>query len=269
MSNLSCVYLNLDEAAGRRDTMEAALKVAASGVSFERIRAIPAEEAELTAGALSGPLKGCFLSHRLAIQEAANSGASAVYVLEDDAEICTATFKILPSILSASAGWDVIFTDVGFWEPNDIVQLTRMRRDLAGAGLVRLLDLRPFQFFGASAYVVTNPGKISRLLAEAELNLPYDLYLRKLVVEGQIRAATCFPFLSAVTSAAEQSQLSGTDRTYFDLAVNTFRRLMYVGRDFDSCRSAANRLVEGADPEDRVIGAICAAIASKQFSLDQ
>lgn len=267
MSGLKCVFLNLDSAADRRAAIEESFSAAAPGLTLERFPAIGADQAAGFPGSLSASQKGCLLSHRAALAASLETPES-LFVLEDDAVFSRFTFPVVSQLLTSAEDWDVLFTDVGFWEPAALVELTRKRRELGGK--VTLLELAGAQFFGANAYVVRGPSKakLAALLSRVDrLDVPYDLLLRRLVSTGEVKARACFPFVTTLSSAANQSQISAADRGFFNRAVNTFRRLMFVDRDLSSCLTEAQSLFGECDMDSKVVGALCAAMSSEKYEI--
>lgn len=267
---MRCAYINLESATARRERIEASFAAAGTtGLTLERFPAITAETATSHPGTIPAAQRACYLSH-LALIESSLSDPADLFVLEDDAAFGRATFQVLGSLLAAPEPWDILFTDVGFWQPGEVIELAKLREQLAAAGSYRLLDIGRTQFFGTSAYVVrgSSKAKVLAALKQADgINHPIDLYMRGLARTGALKVMTCLPFLTTLSPDAEVSQASTAD-TAFDRAVNTFRRAMFAERDLSACDAAADGLVaELCGPAELLVGKLLAVQASPRFNL--
>jgi GR25 family glycosyltransferase involved in LPS biosynthesis len=249
---MRCVYINLDQAVERRRQNEASLAAAAPRLQAIRFSAVGAAEAQRTPGRISPGEKGCFLSH-LRVLEGAVDDLEPLFVLEDDAVISPRFNSVIQQALAAThLDWDLLFTDVGIGSRDQMLALAKVRHDLIRGGLFRLLDLKDTPFFGSAGYVV-KPGskaKVLRALRQADsLDVPYDLYLRRLVASGQLKARMCFPFVTTITESGA-SQIQPGQHAFADLTLNTYRRLMFVDRDLSETRKLAKMLLDRAEEDD-------------------
>jgi len=247
---MQCFFINLDSRQDRRDFLEA--NFAANqlpGWRLERIAAFDGAHVEKKKipGILSAAEKACFLSHVKAL-ERSQSDPHHTMILEDDAMFGKDSCASIEGALGVfpEADWDIIFTDVIILHAHLMVRLLSLRRELGETGEQQLLNLADLPFTGATAYVVNSRAKVRllNLLAEADdLNIAYDLYLRKLISEAKIRAFVTFPFVTTISSFAEVSDIQSSDTALTDAAA--LDPLKAVRADFVDAESAAiARLVE-------------------------
>lgn len=121
-------------------------------------------------------------------------------------------------------------------------QLAELRTSWKGLGTPELLDLQGLCFAGSTAYVV-HPRAIRRIFdvlnSLAELNMPYDLLLRKLIHEGSLRAWATFPFPTTVRPYLEGSSIQLATDERANVAWDAFRRLMWLhASEEDASRDA-------------------------------
>lgn len=265
---MKAVFINLDRAVERRAAIEASLAKTPS-LQAARFAAVTAAEAQAAPGKLSPPEKGCFLSHLRVIEQAVDD-PDPLLVLEDDAVVSPRFPDMAAQALSQQAqDWDILFTDVGIGAPGPMMTLAKARHALAAAGEFRLIDLAGLPFFASTAYLVRPEAKaklLAALRASADLDLPYDLYLRRLVGSGRLKASVCFPFATSLGETGV-SQIQADQHAFADLTFNTFRRLMYVDADLAEVRRLAQPLIEQAarDPAAELTGLMFWALTSAGF----
>ncbi|HEY1930297.1 MAG TPA: hypothetical protein VGG92_22735 [Caulobacteraceae bacterium] len=259
-------YINLNSAHARRAALESNAALVAPAADLIRFSAVTAEAGAAADGKISTPEKACFLSHRNLL--ASRDAGETIFVLEDDVQLSRLTFPVVTAAASAGGeDWDLLFTDVAVPDRNVMLDLIRRRRPFAGR--FTTLDLAAMPFAGASAYAVHARARtrLSELLAaEASLDTPYDLVLRRLVYTGALKARCVFPFVTTLADSAFESQVQGDAKTLKDLPLNLFRRLMSADRDLSACLVAAERLDQlMCDDEARVAGAVFAGMASRAY----
>jgi GR25 family glycosyltransferase involved in LPS biosynthesis len=257
---MRCIYINLADAADRRARIEATFaRCAPAGWRLERLEASgPADVADIP-GPLTPAEKGCFLSHRRAL-EAACAEPGDVMILEDDADFTARSFAVLEQLAAATeGGWELLWTDPSLMAVREFVSCAVDYPELAASGRFRVTDLRGVVFTGATAYVVREAAKRGLLdrLAGATFDRPYDLKLRDLVHAGEVRGAYVFPFVTTLAGQADQSTIIGQAPLH-ERARNLFRRLMFIDRDLAGCRAAAAALSERAEADDHAM--VCSAI---------
>ena len=271
---MDCTFINLDAAVERRAALEA---------SFERHRKpgwnlirYPAIDREFVArqrigGSRSAGEKGCFLSHKKAIGQHADDG-KPILVLEDDAVFGARTFEVVDDVLQRHAHlkWDVLFTDICVPAAGAMLDLIRLRQALVAKNEVTLIDLSKMtQFAAASAYIVNGSAKrrvLGLLDASAEINVPYDLYLRKLILDGTLKAFAVFPFVTSVSDASETSQIQQSESSATTLVWNLFRRMIWLERDLEQCKASLDLVrAQLCDAEAEAFGVLFAAMASTKY----
>jgi GR25 family glycosyltransferase involved in LPS biosynthesis len=263
---MKAIFINLDGAVERRAAMETSLAKLPS-LQVSRLAAVGAQEAAHTPGKLRPPEKGCFLSHLRVIEQTVDDD-DPVLVLEDDVVISPRFPSMVAQALS-QPDWDILFTDVGIGATGPMLTLARAKHELTAADAFRLVDLAGLPFFGATSYIVRPQAK-ARLLAalreQVELNLPYDLCLRRLVHTGRLKASVCFPFATSAGDL-EASQIQVDENAFADLTFSTFRRLMYVDADMALTRRLAQPLLDRAarDPAAELTGLLFWALTSADF----
>lgn len=240
-------------------------RTAPEGVSLERFQAVDAATAAALPGQARAPEKACFLSHRNAIA-AHHDGETPLLVLEDDVLLSAEAFGA--DQLPPSDDWDLLFTDAALADPGTWIRLAKDRPELVRQGRIRVLDLATVGFASAAGYVVNGRSKdrvLAALDAVSALDVPYDIALRRLVQAKRLSACLTFPFLTSIAAFSDrESQIQRGDNAA-DQISNTFRRLMFVGRDIARSRAEAEAIAAAADEESRLVGLILAGVVSDRF----
>lgn len=268
---MKCLYINLDNAVDRRARFEENWAThAGSHWPLERFPAVDTAyvEANRVPGTLRPGEKGCFLSHCAAI--AMNLDATApLFILEDDSVLGPRSAATISNFLKVSddLDWDIVFTEVAIPKPSTMIDLFKLRRTLADTNEVRLLDVADFVFAGATGYIVNHRSltKIATLLgAWQELDIPYDLALRKLVYEKKLKARVFFPFVSSLSHRSGKSQIrdeGASDRIWI-----AFRQLIWQDRDLDKVRRDIEQIgLDLCDEESMLLATLLAGFTSKSF----
>lgn len=255
-------YINLDEAVGRRAALEASFAAAPhEGWTLTRFAAVTAAEMADAPGALSAREKACFESHRRLIGQHLDD-ETPLLVLEDDAAFSSVGFGYLDHLLAIPGDWDLLFTDVALPQPDAMVSMARAWGPLTRARQLQLVPLAGTAFSAATAYLVRGASKArlhALLDAGGPRDVPYDLRLRQLVAAGQLKALACFPFLTTLAAAADDSQIRGDEEVHQRIA-DTFRRLMFIERDAAACRAAVEAIAAGADETERLLAGLLGAM---------
>ena len=274
---MRCFFINLDAAAQRRHSVETNFaRTRNAGWSLTRIAAIDAAyvEANAIGGSSSPPEKGCFLSHRKALEESM-SDDEAVFILEDDAMFGSDTCNIVEQLpaFAKDMEWDIVFTDLVVPEIGDMAALVTMRHELADKKEIRLIDLRRMSFGGSTAYIVKGTSKrrlLDLIASQAEIDEPYDLFLRKMIHRGNIRGLLCFPFITSTSDWSHLSSIQSDNENKpgarkADLVWSLFRKLTWIERDIKSHRNALSMIDQGLTEEDRAFALLWAAQSAKGF----
>ena len=261
---LTCLYINLDAATGRRAQLEESFQAAApTGAVLRRVPAIDRDAGGEYPGSCSRAEKGCFLSHRRALQASLELPGD-VLVVEDDTAFSARGLSVLEGILRAEVPWDILFTDLGPLSVADTFRYLRKRESFEKDGQFAVEDLAN-TFAAASAYVVREHSKqkLLDLIDVAAINEPYDFALSRLAQGRALAAKVVVPFLTTIGPMAEASQIPRHETAAL-LALNATRRLIYVDRELAACDHALNQLAEGLTPAGRRAGVLLGAVFSDE-----
>jgi len=268
---MKCFYINLDSAAERRISIKRSFEQnKKENWSLTRIPAFDGAYVSNNriAGSLRPSEKACFLSHREAVRRSLEHDGPS-FILEDDSVFGKKTCEFIDRIVSDTGNleWDIIYTDVGIPNIPDMAELLRLKHQL-GADEIRILDLKRLPFFAASAYILNAKSKnklYALLSSEAHFELPYDLYLRKLVFDSTVKALVTFPFLTSVSELADASgnQESHTKET--DLVWNLYRRMVWIDGNARKLKRPLRELEDRLSDEAKACGILWATMADKKF----
>jgi GR25 family glycosyltransferase involved in LPS biosynthesis len=269
---MDCFYINLASRPDRRVALERNFATAgAEGWRLHRFEAVTAQ-AVIDAGApgiLRPQEKGCFLSHRNLIRSIASHGP--VMIAEDDVLFGRRTCPGIDAALGAVGEdqWDIVFTDVfvgavGIWP-----ELIKLRRAFDRTGAFQLLDAVQLQFAGSTSYILNGRSRplLAALLEDpGPIDLPYDIYLRQLVRQFQLKAYVIFPFATSISDLASQSSIQPDQAGTLDGIANLFRRMVWMERNL-SAHAAEIETLRAAysDPESRAFGVLFEALMSERM----
>lgn len=272
---MDCLYINLDSQIDRRDSIEGSFnRNKADGWSLSRFSAIDMTyvEANNIQGSLRGGEKGCFLSHMNIVAQNMEDN-EPLFLLEDDAVFGSQTCNVVNMVLEhyKSVEWDIIFTDVCVPSVGTMYDLFKLRQELKRSGDIRMLDLAGIPFAGSTAYIVN--GKSKKKLHELfsslqELNIPYDLWLRKLARESALKVFSIFPFVTTLSTSADSSEIQETSTQATEMVWNMYRRLVWLESDFNEIRpffDLLNKSVE--DEEAAALGTLVSLMSSEMFQV--
>jgi len=270
---MEAFYINLDRAAERRASLERSFgSCANANWHLSRFKAIDASECSAVPGRIRPAEKGCFLSHAAVI--ASQEGAADHFmILEDDACFCPETFPTLDRLLELTKGdeWDILFTDLTVTYVSAMTELVVLRNELKPFGRVITFDLAGISrhpFAGATTYVVNyrSVQKLSAFLKTASLDTPYDLLLKKLIIEGKIKAHVTFPFLTTMTRHSSVSSIQAIGNHPNDLIFDTFRRMVWIRGDEFDASGDLEILKKGLDNRSLDFGILWASMIDPRFA---
>jgi GR25 family glycosyltransferase involved in LPS biosynthesis len=257
----TCLYINLDAAESRRAELERSFRAAApDGWRLQRIRAVGGDEAAVFAGSAPSGVKGCFLSHRRAV-EAALQIPGDVLIVEDDSAFSRRGLEVLRKIAGVPARWDLLMCDLAPLSVGDVFRYARQREVFERTGQFMVDDLAKVPFAGSSAYLLRDAAK-AKLLALTEghpINEPFDFVLSRLIREGRLCGMAPVPFLTTLGAASGDSQINAAE-TPSIAALNVLRRLVFVDRDLAACEAALAALDPTTDDAARRCGRVIAAL---------
>jgi len=267
------VYINLDIAIKRNIKIKNNLvENKSNDWTIERFEAINTEYVEEynVSGKVRDSEKACFLSHKNLINHYKNI-KEPLWVLEDDARLGLNSSKKINEIIKIfnEFDWDIIYTDVCITEPTTMVELVKIRAQLALKDQTQILNLISINFAGATSYII-NPKSISKicnLINQVNIiNEPFDLFLRKLIYENKIKAFVLFPFPTTLSDDAEDSQIQLTATGKTDLIWNTFRKMIWIDRNFEEVNSDLFKIENYmCSEESKKFGIIISACLSSEF----
>jgi hypothetical protein len=112
-----------------------------------------------------------------------------------------------------------------------MIELTRLRNQLAETRRVSLVDLKDVLFYGAFSYIL-NPaslGKVHAAVGETPtLDLPFDDRLRDLISAGRLRAFVFVPFLTSLAETNLRSQIRQLGPGSANLVWHAFSRFLWA-----------------------------------------
>ena len=235
-ATMKCLYINLDSASARRAAVERSFAAhVAPGWDLLRVQAVDVDSVRRRSigGAISDTAKACYLSHKHAIDCIANISKTSM-IIEDDTVFGRRSMGAIAAsvaLANKSFEWDLLYTDAIIPNIREMSELSRLRPALMDGGNVTLIDLKDMQFGSTSAYVVNakSAQRLKSLFSVERIDTPIDLFLRKLIHEGHLKAFLTFPFLTTVSEHADDSFIQLNART--DLIWNTFRRMAWIEGD--------------------------------------
>ncbi len=231
-------FVNLADRQDRRDAVESNFADCAPAQwRLHRVDGVPAQEAAARPGPLTDREKGCFLGHVAALA-AAKSAPGHVLIAEDDIFLGRNSAAMIESALARipEQGWDLVYTDICVSSTAFMLDLFRLRGKFSQNYPYELINLAGLPFAGATAYIVNKNSRerlASQLAAAASFDIPYDLYLRKLIYEKTLRGFALFPFATTLSALGDQSQIQ-ISAAGPDLVWNEFRRLVWAERDAEA-----------------------------------
>jgi len=245
------VFINLPEHERRRKALLANLSAAGIDSWYTHVPAIdgrtevPNFETKLSPGAL-----GLWLTHEK-IVESLGDRTKHLHILEDDAVVARHSRSVLPTALRNAdeqlGDWDLIFTET--FVPFELFETYRkMMRNYDARRRFSYLDLAPCYASGMTSFFLNRKsiGKYAALIkGKWSAGVPIDLYVRRLLRAGDLRAFVTVPFLTSISPENNQSSIRGaldTSRQVCDV----FRRGFFVDADVNALCDEMRRLTEGA-----------------------
>ena len=250
-------YINLDSSSRRRIACDSELKKKQIP-DYHRLPAIDGCDAhsEFSSHGYSPGKLGCWLSH-LKVLEQSLGHDDHQHILEDDF-IFTSVFKAFhrdfERLISSLPEWDIIFCDVDLAGLHNVAlmgSLIRRVSELEESNRVAFEDATKLYTAGNSSYIVNrcSKEKVYGLMKDGfESGLPNDLYLRKLIREGQVKAYVTLPFVTSVSDDFNDSTILGDIGTANPsiMLATLYRRSLAWGADtkqlLETFRTRINQL---------------------------
>ena len=267
-------YINLAQQTERRNFVEDNFNQSNElGWTLSRIDAVnknnPAALSTIIFGDLRDSDVACFLSHLKAIRLLKNVDED-VMIVEDDVCFGPDSQRLISSVIGNTPrdDWDILFTDVCIPNIHTMIDLFQLRRNLANK--VKLLNLSRIRFAGATAYIVNKERKhnILKIFENiSSINIPYDLFLRKLIHGKQLTAHVIFPFLTTLSKHAEASQIQSATTMTTDALWNGFRRLTCFNQNISETEIGLSSIREDYydDKEAEIFSKIIRGLLCKKF----
>lgn len=248
-------FINLRRSEQRRERLIRHLTEVGAGDRYQRFEAVDgkAVAGEYTTILSPGQL-GCWLSF-LKVLSANRSADRHVHIIEDDIVLASKSVPLLDFVLRVAdekaAGWDLLFTDFIVPPDLDCFLLLRAAMDAhvrGGRDEVILAPLRGVNIAGNSSVIVNkrSVGRVADLIdGKWSVGIAKDLYVRRLINQGTLKAYATIPFLTTLSPDSLQSDIRGKldqSRTMFDL----FRLAFYKDADLSSISRRLRQCVEGA-----------------------
>lgn len=255
------LFINLDRSPDRRLKMEKQLATLGLADSYKRFSAVDGRSASRrsTSSKLSDGEVAIFKSH-LDVIQSVDGTAGYTHVLEDDALISPWLKPYLAyaeklGLLSLN---DLIFLEFGL-RP-DLFSFKYLidasQRAFGKPPAQRspsdfnLIDVRGHYAMGTASYIINHkavPKILALLQAEwlAGPRMAIDLYLRKLIQDGQIKAGAVLPFLTAIGIEETIATESGRKDNETLMAVTAItRQSFYIDRELTYLTEMTDRLVQ-------------------------
>lgn len=267
------LYINLESATQRRAFVEANFgESTGGGRALQRVPAIDvaAVQARGIAGSTLPGEKACYLSHLDALTRSLAHDED-VLIAEDDVLFSPLSTGIIEGVRPAFAGveWDVVFTDLCIPRIPAMLKIFDLVKHARRKGELYYLQLKgDFFFAGSTSYIVNKDSrrKLLDLMTLERLDQPYDLTLRDLIATGKLTAFVILPFATSLSKHGDNTQIQAEDYAPTELVWNSFRRLMWHGRDMAGLLNDARKLDAAfADDEAEVFSTVLKAVLTDGF----
>jgi len=265
-------YINLDRNPERKHAIEAELRKYNVAERYRRFPAVDGQSCGVKNSTLTASETGCFLSHTKLLEQNRTQPAH-LHAMEDDVLFSRYACEMLEATITGEFfdGFDLVYTDV--FVPIDVESIAAykkmydesLRIDNLGRrsfGNFQVLDLAERNFASSSSFLV-NRNSVSKLCdlcrqhLESGLTLPIDLLLRNLVLEGKLRAACIFPFVTSVRpDTLTVMDMHGRYRSNLSVLVSFLLRYsFFVDCDWERCVAMlpGSSLCDESDPHRKVI----------------
>lgn len=270
--NYQGYYINLDRNSDRKTAIEAELRRFNVAERYERFPAVDGASCGVESRTLTAAEVGCFLSH-YKLLEMSLSLPSHLHVMEDDVLFSKFASGMLETVIANDffGQFDLVYTDVFVPIEIELIAAYKNLYDQSlqtGANAARsfsnfqVLDLSNKNFGSAASYLV-NRNSLSRLCElyrqhmESGISLPVDLLLRSLVLEGRIKAACIFPFVTSVRpESLSAMDMEGRYKSNLSVLVSFLLRYsFFVDCDWDKCLALlpTDSLCDENDPHRKII----------------
>lgn len=254
---MECHYINLEKDVVKNDELRNLFKKnAPDNWVLKRFNAIDKKYVEDNniQGLISNGAKGCYLSHLLLMSENINS-RNPLLILEDDVIFSKNTFLIIEKLINSindNIEWDLIHTDICVPTPGAMMDFYLQKKSM-NKGQISLIDLSDKIYASTAAYIINHKSiaKIHRLLSEQyTLDIPIDIYLRKLTHNGLIKSFVSLPFITTLAKTSSESNIQLNEHAYTELIWHTYRKFIWLEADQDSVQSSIQKIMKSPIDKD-------------------
>lgn len=269
-------YINLDESTERRVAIEKNLRqTETSKFSLHRVSAFDRNYVNQQGilGSIRDTEKACFLSHIKAIEMSVQKNGYAL-IIEDDIYLGNKSLsKLIDLIDSLTFEVDLLFAEICVSSLQSMFQLYSLKQQYSKIRTVQILKTSLFDFAGATAYVLNQNSKLKLLnyLKKISIfNSPYDLVLKKLIIENAISSGFTFPFVATLNSHSLNTGIQLPADELPNVVYHAFRKLMYLEEDSVGRASEDLQRInkDFYSQEDLIFGQIISTLMSKKFPED-
>lgn len=256
MAEIDLMYINLDRATERRESLEQNIRDAnfSSAWRVHRFPAVQATSDQVAKmpGSASGNLKGNWLSHIGCMwQSISNGWRGHLLIAEDDAKFSSIAENVVNLAVNQlpADSWDIIFLDLIIGRAIDMPYFFSLRQSCAmndnRSVIVNMNWLHDrFALTGAGAYIVNNASliKIFNQFNVDEISIAYDVILRHLIMKDIVKAVAVFPFPVTVSAHSDSPTVDHTDAWVYECSLmNEFRRLIWTESELELQKRAIAR----------------------------
>ena len=272
---MRCFYINLDASTQRKSFIEENFaKYRKAHWSLDRISAVDAKyvHSHAVPGSIRDAEKACFLSHKKAILQNLDNDEN-IFILEDDAMFGRRTCDSIENMLNGAREleWDIIFTDLVIPNIATMANLLILRQKLVAQNRVQLLNPKNLIYAGATAYIINKKSKrkIHHLLESLNsLDIPYDLFLRRLISKSNISGYVIFPFVTSLSEFSELSNIQTPATRDDNLIWDLYRKMVWLEGDIAQYQPILDDISKKLGAEEKAFGVLWAALARRHFRID-
>ena len=272
---MRCFYINLDASIQRKSSIENNFAKYRKGHwSLDRISAVDVEyvNSHRIPGSIRDAEKACFLSHKKTILQNLDTDEN-IFILEDDAMFGRRTCETIENILNGigELEWDIIFTDLVIPNIDAMANLLILRQKLVAQNRVRLLNPKNLIYAGATAYIINKKSKrkiYDFLKSVKNLDIPYDLFLRRLIRKSNINGYVIFPFATSLSEFSESSNIQTAATRDENLIWDMYRRMVWLEGNIAQHQPILDDINQKLGAEEKAFGILWAALASKHFRIN-
>lgn len=244
-------FINLARSRRRRTALLRHLDDIGAAARYERVEAVDgrAVAADFPSKLDPGSL-GVWLSHE-ALLRACRSADRHLHVIEDDTLFAKSAGRTLDLVLRQAdeqLSWDLLFTEIFIPFSVPVFRHFEAMIDVhARSKRYALVDLAGIGFAGATSFFI-NRNAIEKYAAlikgQWALGMPIDLFIRRLVHDGALRAYVTVPFLTSFSNSVASTVRGRLTRSH--QVCNVVRRGFFEDADRRALQREMRTLTNGA-----------------------